>query len=520
MPQDAKPFALVVRFTVRPGAEAQFDALVAETAAGIRDHEPGTLVYACHAGAGPAATADLLRAVPGPSSLRGARAGPLHTGGSSPSAARSWKPPRSTSLTSPMARRRSPRRWPATMPDDQLVGKRIAYHRKRLGLSQIEFAGLVGRSESWVSQVERGVRPVDRMSVLQRVADVLSVSVAELRGDDEAPDLDERPEAFDTIRLALTGHPAIGSVLGTVKLTAPARQMDVLQRQHADVWELVHGSRYAELAPILAALIPGLETATRTADSEEVRDEARELLGDTYQATAAMMVKIGETDAAWIAADRAGFCAETAGSPLAVAAACSGWHTSSSPSARSTRPTTSQPATAAALEPKITSTAEPEVLSLYGALHLVLAVAAARDNKRREAREHLDTASQIADQLGQDRDDYGTEFGPTNVAIHAVSIAVELGDAGQAIELGHQVKPASLSPERQARYLLDLAQAHAMRRQIGEALHALQEAERIAPEETRVHYVGRAVTRELLQLSGLRPRPELRDLAERFGVLP
>jgi quinol monooxygenase YgiN len=49
MPQDAKPFALVVRFTVRPGAEAQFDALVAETAAAIRDHEPGTLVYACHA---------------------------------------------------------------------------------------------------------------------------------------------------------------------------------------------------------------------------------------------------------------------------------------------------------------------------------------------------------------------------------------------------------------------------------------------------------------------------------------
>ena len=76
------------------------------------------------------------------------------------------------------------------------------------------------------------------------------------------------------------------------------------------------------------------------------------------------------------------------------------------------------------------------------------------------------------------------------------------------------------SPERQARYWLDLAQAHAMRRQIGEALHALQEAERIAPEETRIHYVGRAVTRDLLQLSGLRPRPELRDLAERFGVLP
>ncbi len=48
MPHDARPFALVVRFTVHPGAEAEFDALVAETVAGIRDHEPGTIIYACH----------------------------------------------------------------------------------------------------------------------------------------------------------------------------------------------------------------------------------------------------------------------------------------------------------------------------------------------------------------------------------------------------------------------------------------------------------------------------------------
>jgi hypothetical protein len=79
--------------------------------------------------------------------------------------------------------------------------------------------------------------------------------------------------------------------------------------------------------------------------------------------------------------------------------------------------------------------------------------------------------------------EYGTEFGPTNVAIHAVNIAVELGGAGQAIELARHVSPGTLSPERQARYVMDLAQAHAMRRQIGEALHALAEAERIAPEE-------------------------------------
>jgi quinol monooxygenase YgiN len=48
MAQDPTPFALVVRFTVRPGCEVDFDQLVTETAAGIRAHEPGTLIYACH----------------------------------------------------------------------------------------------------------------------------------------------------------------------------------------------------------------------------------------------------------------------------------------------------------------------------------------------------------------------------------------------------------------------------------------------------------------------------------------
>ncbi|MFJ6390266.1 putative quinol monooxygenase [Streptomyces sp. NPDC091972] len=41
-------FALFVRFTLRDGAGEAFDALMQETTAGIRAHEPGTLVYTCH----------------------------------------------------------------------------------------------------------------------------------------------------------------------------------------------------------------------------------------------------------------------------------------------------------------------------------------------------------------------------------------------------------------------------------------------------------------------------------------
>lgn len=41
-------FGLVVRFSLREDHVEAFDALVQETLAGVRQKEPGTLIYACH----------------------------------------------------------------------------------------------------------------------------------------------------------------------------------------------------------------------------------------------------------------------------------------------------------------------------------------------------------------------------------------------------------------------------------------------------------------------------------------
>ena len=48
MSQDAKPFALVVRLTVRPGCEAEFDQLVKNTVIQILRNEPGVMRYLCY----------------------------------------------------------------------------------------------------------------------------------------------------------------------------------------------------------------------------------------------------------------------------------------------------------------------------------------------------------------------------------------------------------------------------------------------------------------------------------------
>ena len=69
------------------------------------------------------------------------------------------------------------------MKDDaDTPGARIARARRRRGLSQAVVAGLIGRSKSWLSQVERAVRGVDSHAVLLPLADVLHVEVEELTG--------------------------------------------------------------------------------------------------------------------------------------------------------------------------------------------------------------------------------------------------------------------------------------------------------------------------------------------------
>jgi transcriptional regulator with XRE-family HTH domain len=67
------------------------------------------------------------------------------------------------------------------LPNDaKALGRRVAFHRGKRGLSQKELGAHINRSESWVSQVERGARRIDRMSVLEILADALGVPVAEL----------------------------------------------------------------------------------------------------------------------------------------------------------------------------------------------------------------------------------------------------------------------------------------------------------------------------------------------------
>lgn len=398
-------------------------------------------------------------------------------------------------------------------PDyQQALGRKIAAERRRRGLSQPELARLLGRSVAWVSQVERGVRKVDRMSVLETVAAALEVPLAELAA--EAPvvaAVTEEPPGAGGLRLVLSGAHALRAMLDGRRPPA----LSTLRTRSRKAWELTHAGRYTDLADLLRGLVPDLETAAR-ALPETQRADVFELMAATYQACSAALAKLGEPEAAWIAADRAMAAAERAGNPMLVAAGAfrlvfvfiAARHYDQGEETANTA--------ADALQ-AMSDQGDPQAMSLWGGLTLQRAVIASRVNDSDAAYAHLERAAQVAARLGEGRNDYNTEFGPANVGLHEIAVAVELGDAGRALRAAAIVDTTGLSAERRARMLIDVARAHTQRRQVNEAVAALRQAEDITPEQVRGHELVRQLVSDLLTMQDP-SSSELRDLDARVGA--
>jgi len=66
------------------------------------------------------------------------------------------------------------------MTDTLTIGERVAWYRRRRGMTQEVLAGLVARTVDWLGKVENNRIPVDRLSVLKSLAEALDVTVGDL----------------------------------------------------------------------------------------------------------------------------------------------------------------------------------------------------------------------------------------------------------------------------------------------------------------------------------------------------
>jgi transcriptional regulator with XRE-family HTH domain len=398
------------------------------------------------------------------------------------------------------------------------IGERVAAYRRRRGISQSALAGLVGRSESWLSQVERGIRSVDSLPVILDLARILRIEPEKLIGRpwEYAPNGDALVSGLDDVRGFLTRYDDLLD-------TSPVKGLDArgLRTAVADVHKAYQAARYQQ---VMGSLPSMLAAADRSVRGDLPVDAGAELeLGyvSAYVVAAKLLTKVGATDLALLTADRAATRAIGTDSPVARGMAAYQVSCALLRADRSDEAEHLSVAMAEQVEGQVRSD-RPTLVSVAGALWLIAAVIAARSMNRDEAWLRLERADTLAGLLGHDGNYAWTAFGPTNVALHRVAVATEMGDAAEAVRAAADVDTDRL-PEgltsRRAQVHLDLAWAQSQRHRDAEAILHLLEAERTAPEAVRYNVIVRELIRDLLTRAGRAQSGALTDMAVRAGVL-
>jgi transcriptional regulator with XRE-family HTH domain len=400
------------------------------------------------------------------------------------------------------------------------IGRRVARWRARRGFTRQQFADLCERSASWVDKVESGERGLLRLPMLERVAEVLHVSVetladtAEIRQARHCLDLFE----ISAIRSALQSYQAISRAF--VEITEPP-DLDRLAQSVTYAWTVYQNTHW----PLLGQTLPRLLTTAQAAvvaypGADDQARRARALLSQAYQVTASTLVKLDEFDLAWLAAERSFVLAEETGDSLLIGAA-----TRQVARALMFLKNYDQSLELARvgigrLEPE-RGGGSPACLSLYGMLFLAGAVCAARAHKSAVARELLAEGDSVARQLGYDGNEYFTGFGPTNVHMYRVGVQLQLGDGAGVLNAARRIPPDDLSrmpKERRSSYYIDLAWGHRLAGHPDDAVSTLLTAEGLFPNAVRCRPFAIDLIDNLRRgASGTRSR-QLEQLAARAGL--
>jgi transcriptional regulator with XRE-family HTH domain len=380
--------------------------------------------------------------------------------------------------------------------DELSIGERIALYRVRRGFTQAVLAGLVGRSEDWLSKIERGERPIRQIDLLVALARELRVNLGDLIGQPVLAEDERQQDDVPAVRDALMAPRRLSRVL------FPAANGELPDVDRATTLTRYAWDDYQEgrLGPVVAAL-PGLiETAQQLEDasgqSGQQRRQGLWVSARVHHLAATSLMKFGENDLAWIAAERAVRAGDDSGDPLILASAArAGTHAML---ARGRYQDALELGLAAAgwLEDTVDD-GDQVALSLSGMLYLRIAIAAARRGDRDGTAELLRRAKAAGDRLGYDANLWHTGFGPTNVTIHRFSAALDLDDVGFVLKNAPDIDVSHMPSERAATFHMDLARAYYRAARYEDALASLLEAEATAAPMVRHSVVVREIVRDM-----------------------
>ena len=373
------------------------------------------------------------------------------------------------------------------------VGQRVRNERIREGLSQEILAQRSNVSLSLIRKVEQGKKPATQAFV-SSVAPVLKVSTASLLGMPFGPVTPEDQRVH-------AGIPDLRRELAAYKI--PAEDIEIrstveLAGEVARASRLRHGVKLEEMGGFLPGLLRDLRVAWTAAKGAE-RERIMALAAEAYAAAGQLTWKLGYTDLSSVCTDRYEWAAAQSDDPLLVLVGDYQRAGELISGADWNAALNLLEASRAGIEVDL-STERPEVLSVWGNLHLKSALAAARAGRRELADDHWQEATDTARRLGTDRDDYRLCFGPTNAYIWGVGLATEMMDGTTAIARARDlILPERTPRERVGHHHIDLGRAWLLHGNRAEALKALNAARRIAPSQTRYHPMVHETTGQMIR---------------------
>ena len=403
------------------------------------------------------------------------------------------------------------------MDEAKALGRRVRELRCWRGLTLRESAGLAGLSFSFWGQVERGEKPVTNRTTLEALAGALRVHPAELTGQPWTSQDLASPDAHAGlmgIETALERYEELGIDPGLTVRAWPQIASD-LER----LVKLVHWtSDFAALGELTPVLIGELHSAyTRLP-----RQRREVLLGlmNAYHTAMYTAKQLGGHGLPILAARAVQRCAETLDDPVWLGYAA--WLRGNA-TGRLDRAAQYQRSVTAA-ETLTSRLDSSDAVQACGMLHLSAALAAGVQADHDTAATHLTEAEALAARMDTEVGTWAhLWFGSTNVGVWRTSLAVEIGEYGQAVEAAKTVHPELLPGNvRQAEFWAEVGRALVAEKKTRQkGVRVLLHAEQLAPQRIRHDVFVRETVADLLrQVRRDAGGRELRGLAWRMGVAP
>ncbi|MGA6164324.1 helix-turn-helix domain-containing protein [Amycolatopsis magusensis] len=386
------------------------------------------------------------------------------------------------------------------------VGQTLRQIRKARKKSLAVISGLAGISPSYLSRLESGDRALDRRSLIVKLADALEVAPSEITRTAVTTSGElEEDRSLNPVRLALL----------SVSMGVPGGQVQpVEQLEHRAVTMLDDQRRcdYAAVGEALPSLIRDLHT---TLDAGHDGERLLRLAVLTHvQGTQAWLSDIGASlDLAWQASTLAKSAAEELDEPLYRGVSAFG-------TAFGLLAAGGFDMAASTLADADPGTASNEAMQASGMLTLTSSLVSAARNDQADRTAALDHATELAERTGEGNALW-FGFGPSNVGVWRMSVALEAGEHGEAARLARTVNPDALpSPTRQAAYWREYGRALArVPKRYDDAVMMLRRAEMISPARIHRHPFMRSIISELMAKAKRdEVGRELRGMAYRAGL--